>query len=107
MRDSNRLTSSAVYQVAYKELLATAVPRKPRKQGPRMYVSMLDSLEELVSDTAASPYLRIDRWWILLQNRATHWALCEKSADCGRALSRTDQHLVGHRVVSAFFAGAT
>ena len=68
---TDRVTNGKMYEVVYKELLNQASPGRPSKQAPRMYVSMLQGLEELVCNQRALPYFRLYGWWILLQNWGT------------------------------------
>ena len=46
----DRPTSTKLYSVVFRELLATALPGRPSKQAPRMFVSMLRALEKVVTD---------------------------------------------------------
>ena len=66
-----RLTNTQLYNVSYKELLASASPAQHAKQAPRVPVAILSALEGLVVDTQAAIYLRTSAWWLLLQNWAT------------------------------------
>ena len=67
----SRFTTSSLYLVIKKELLSNAIPGRPTKQAPRMFMSMLAALEELTVDDKALPYYRVYAWWILLQSWGT------------------------------------
>ena len=69
--ESQRPSPSELYQVVFRELLATA--RQPAKQAPRMPVSMLEAIETLVTNTDAPPYLRVCGWWVKQQNSRAPW----------------------------------
>ena len=68
---ADRVTNSKMYEVVYKELLNQASPGRPSRQAPRMYISTLQGLDDLVCNQCASPYFRLYGWWILLQNWCT------------------------------------
>ena len=55
-----RQTFTALYNVIWKGVLATAMPGRSSKQKSRMFVPMFCSLEDLVMDPSASPYFRVD-----------------------------------------------
>ena len=42
-----RITTSSLYLVIQKELLANSIPGRPTKQAPRLFMSTLAVLEEL------------------------------------------------------------
>ena len=52
-------TSTKLYSVTYRELLATALPGRPSKQAPRMFVSMLRALENVVTDLGMLLHKRV------------------------------------------------
>ena len=66
-----KVTTTSVYLIIEKELLAISLPGRPSKQAPRMLVCMLRALEQLTVDEQALPYLRIYSWWVLLQSWGT------------------------------------
>ena len=66
-----RSTTSSLYLVIQKELLANSIPGRPTEQAPRMFLSMLAALEELTVDDKSLPYYRVHAWWILLQSWGT------------------------------------
>ena len=57
--------------VIYKEMLSSATPGRLSKQAPRMLITMIAALENLVSEVDTPPYLRVFAWWLLLQNWST------------------------------------
>ena len=67
----DRPTSNQLCIVIYKELLAAALPGRPSKQAPRMYVTMLRALENVVTDAGLLPFVRVYAWWVLIQNWGT------------------------------------
>ena len=67
----DRITSTQLYNVAYRELLTSALPGRPSKQAPRFPVASVAALEELVQNTESHQYFRVFGWWLLLQNWAT------------------------------------
>ena len=68
---ANRLTSNPLYTVIFKEILSAALPGRPKKQAPRMLISMIAALEKVVVDSGAYSYFRVFAWWLLLQNWGT------------------------------------
>ena len=66
-----RITTSSLYLVIQKKLLANSIPGRPTRQAPRMFMSMLAALEELTVNDKALPYYRVYAWWILLQSWGT------------------------------------
>ena len=69
--EPDRWTSAAVYLLAKKEILASALPGGVPRQAPLFPTVMLSSLEELVMDASVFTYFRINGWWILLQSWGT------------------------------------
>ena len=67
----DRPTSTQLYSVIYRELLTAALPSRASKQAPRMLVSMLSALENVVLCQQVLPFVRVYAWWILVQNWAT------------------------------------
>ena len=63
----DRPTSNQLYMVIYKELLATALPGRPSKQAPRMCVTMLGALENVVTDAGLLPFVRVIQNWETLR----------------------------------------
>ena len=66
IREQGRLTDSAVYVLAKKEILAAALPGGFPKQAPRFPTAVLAALEGVVSDQSVVQYFRIYSWWILV-----------------------------------------
>ena len=66
-----RMSSSQLYAVVYKELLSNALPGRPAKQAPRMYTSMLQGLENLVCNPSALSYFSTYGWWVVVQTWCT------------------------------------
>ena len=62
-------TKTQVYQLMFSELLTQAEPGRPVKQAPRIFASLLISLERLVVDPLVPPYMRLYGWWLCVQ----HW----------------------------------
>ena len=85
-----RITTSSLYLVLQKELLANSIPGRPPKQASRMFMSMLAALEELTVDDKALPYYRVYAWWILLQS----WGMMRFSDH--RGLKPSDVQVTGN-----------
>ena len=68
---ADRITNGQPYAVVCKEMVASAIPGMLHKQAPRMLISMIAALENLVADAGTHPYLRIFSWWLLVQNWGT------------------------------------
>ena len=66
-----RFSTSSLYLVIQKQLLANSIPGRPTKQAPRMFMLMLAAHEELTVDDKSLPYYRVYAWWILLQSWGT------------------------------------
>ena len=64
-------TSTKHYPAPHRELLATALPGRPYKQAPRMFVSMLRALGKFMTDLGMLPFVLVYAWWMLVQNWAT------------------------------------
>ena len=64
--EPGRLTDSAVYVLAKKEILAAALLGSFPKQAP-MFPTVLAALEDVVFDPSVVLYFRICSWWILVQ----------------------------------------
>ena len=68
MQKTARVTSSQIYHIVFDELLSTAAPGSPLAQAPRLFISIVDSLESLVTNQQQTAlYLQVDAWWMLLQ----------------------------------------
>ena len=67
----DRPTSTKLYSVTNRELLATALPGRPSKQAPRMFVSMLRALEKGRDGLGHVPFVRVHAWWMPVQYLAT------------------------------------
>ena len=89
-----RITTSSLYLVIQKELLANSIPGRPTRQAPRMFMSMLAALEELTVNDKALPYYRVYAWWILLQS----WGTMRFSDH--RGLKPTDVHVTGNSMTT-------
>ena len=63
-----RVTNMSIYNTIFEELLVSTSPRSSPSSGPRKIISMLKSLEALVSETKTLSFIRIYSWWVLLQN---------------------------------------
>ena len=67
----SRTTTSALYLVIQKEVLAHSLPGRPARQAPRMFFSMIAALEDLTVNATTLPYYRVYAWWILVQSWGT------------------------------------
>ena len=65
--EAERCTSSPLYLLAKKEVLAAALPGAEPRQAPRFPTVVLGALEELVTSEETLVYLRLYAWWILVQ----------------------------------------
>ena len=68
VEQASKLTASQVYSVIHREILANTLPGKPAKQAPRMLVTMLSMLEDVVVNAASLIYNRIYAWWTFVQS---------------------------------------
>ena len=58
LRAEDRITSTQLYNVAYRELLTSAFSCRPSKQASRFPVAVVAALEELVQDTESHQLLQ-------------------------------------------------
>ena len=70
-KEVDRLTTSLLKTVVYKELLSTSLQSKSMRQAPRMHTSILAALGRTVCNTTSIPYHRMCSWWALIQNWST------------------------------------
>ena len=66
----DKLTDAALYDVSRKELLASALPRKPPRQAPRYSTILLAAFEDSVM-SLETPIFGVMSWWLLPQSWAT------------------------------------
>ena len=59
VEETNRVTCTAIYKTIFEELLVSTSPGRPLRQAPRMYVSMLKSLELMVVDSDVLSFIRV------------------------------------------------
>ena len=71
MTSEAKVTTTSVYLIIERELLASSLPGRLSKQAPRMLISMLTALEQLTIDDRALPYYRVYSWWVLIQSWGT------------------------------------
>ena len=77
----DKLTDSAMYVVALKELMSQAIPGKPPCQAPRFPTILLAAFEDMVLAVDKPVFLRVLSWWLLVQ---AHNADAARSAEsCG------------------------
>ena len=63
----DKLTDSAMYAVALKELKSQATPGRPPRQAPRYPTVLLAAFEETVLAGDKPLFLRVLSWWLLVQ----------------------------------------
>ena len=69
--EQQRVTGTSIYKTIFDEILISTAPGRSTRHAPRMMISMLTALEILEVDTKALPFVRLNAWWILLQNWGT------------------------------------
>ena len=62
VEDASRVASTAICKTIFEELLVSTSPGRPLRQVPRMYVSMLKSLELMVVDSNVLLSIRVYSW---------------------------------------------
>ena len=67
----DKLTDSAMYVVALKELMSQASPGKPPRQAPRFPTILLAAFEDVVLSDERPVFLRVLSWWLLVQSWGT------------------------------------
>ena len=67
----DKLTDSAMYVVALKELMSQAIPGKPPRQAPRFPTILLAAFEDMVLAVDKPVFLRVLSWWLLVQSWGT------------------------------------
>ena len=67
----DKLTDSAMYVVALKELMSQASPGKPPRQAPRFPTILLAAFEDMVLAGDKPVFLRVLSWWLLVQSWGT------------------------------------
>ena len=67
----DKLTDSAMYVVALKELMSQAIPGKPPRQAPRFPTILLAAFEDMVLAVDRPVFLRVLSWWLLVQSWGT------------------------------------
>ena len=66
-----KLTDSAMYVVALKELMSQAIPGRPPRQAPRFPTILLAAFEDMVLSGDKPVFLRVISWWLLVQSWGT------------------------------------
>ena len=64
----DKLTDSAMYVVALKELMSQSIPGKPPRQAPRFPTILLAAFEDMVLAVERPVFLRVLSWWLLVQS---------------------------------------
>ena len=67
----DKLTDSAMYVVALKELMSQASPGKHPRQAPRFPTILLAAFEDVVLSDDKPVFLRVLSWWLLVQSWGT------------------------------------
>ena len=67
----DKLTDSAMYVVALKELMSQAIPGKPPRQAPRFPTILLAAFEDMVLAIDRPVFIRVLSWWLLVQSWGT------------------------------------
>ena len=67
----DKLTDSAMYVVALKELMSQASPGQPPRQAPRFPTILLAAFEDMVLAGDKPVFLRVLSWWLLVQSWGT------------------------------------
>ena len=67
----DKLTDSAMYVVALKELMSQASPGKPPRQAPKFPTILLAAFEDMVLSADRPVFLRVLSWWLLVQSWGT------------------------------------
>ena len=68
---SEKITDSALYDVARKELFAAALPGRAPRQAPRFPSILLGAFEDNVMDSSLPVFWRVLSWWLLFQAWST------------------------------------
>ena len=67
----DKLTDSAMYVVALKELMSQSIPGKPPRQAPRFPTILLAAFEDMVLAIDRPVFIRVLSWWLLVQSWGT------------------------------------
>ena len=67
----DKLTDSAMYVVALKELMSQSIPGKPPRQAPRFPTILLAAFEDMVLAVDRPVFIRVLSWWLLVQSWGT------------------------------------
>ena len=67
----DKLTDSAMYVVALKELMSQAIPGKPPRQAPRFPTILLAAFEDMVHAVDRPVFIRVLSLWLLVQSWGT------------------------------------